>query len=39
MALTKEILVDRVEVLGDYKQLQVRTATRVKEEGELLSET
>lgn len=39
MALTKEILVDRVEVLGDYKQLQVRTATRVKEDGELLSET
>ena len=39
MAITKEILVDRCEVLGDYKQLQVRTATRIKEDGVLLSET
>jgi hypothetical protein len=39
MAITKEILVDRCEVLGDWKQLQVRTATRIKEDGVLLSET
>ena len=39
MAITKETVVDRCEVLGDYKQLQVRTATRIKEDGVLLSET
>jgi len=39
MAITKEIVVDKCEVLGDYKQLQVRTATRIKEDGVLLSET
>jgi len=39
MAITKEILVDKCEVLGDWKQLQVRTATRIKEDGVLLSET
>jgi len=37
MAITKEVLVDRCEVLGDYKQLQVRTATRIKEDGVLIS--
>jgi hypothetical protein len=37
MAITKEIVVDKCEVLGDYKQLQVRTATRIKEDGVLLS--
>tara|TARA_R110002153_G_C13155829_1_gene482520 strand:- start:83 stop:340 length:258 start_codon:yes stop_codon:yes gene_type:complete len=39
MAITKEVVVDRVEVLGDHKQLQVRTATRIKEDGVVLSET
>ena len=39
MAITKEIVVDKCEVLGDYKQLQVRTATRIKEDGVLISET
>ena len=39
MAITKETVVDKCEVLGDYKQLQVRTATRIKEDGVLLSET
>jgi hypothetical protein len=37
MAITKEIVVDKCEVLGDYKQLQVRTATRIKEDGVLIS--
>ena len=36
MALTKEIIVDRTEVLEDG-QIQVRTATRVLEDGVALS--
>ena len=36
MALTKEIVVDKIEVL-EMGQVQVRTATRVKEDGEVLS--
>ena len=36
MALTKETIVDKIEVL-EMGQLQVRTVTRVKEDGTLLS--
>jgi len=36
MALTKETVVDKIEVL-EMGQLQVRTVTRVKEDGTLLS--
>ena len=36
MALTKETVVDKIEVL-EMGQLQVRTATRVKEDGAVLS--
>ena len=36
MALTKEIIVDKIEVL-EMGQVQVRTATRVKEDGTVLS--
>ena len=36
MALTKETVVDRIEVL-EMGQVQVRTATRVKEDGAILS--
>ena len=36
MALTKETVVDKIEVL-EMGQLQVRTATRVKENGKVLS--
>jgi len=36
MALTKEIVVDKIEVL-ENGTLQVRTATRVLEDGEVLS--
>ncbi len=36
MALTKEVVVDKIEVL-ELGQLQVRTATRVKEDGAVLS--
>ena len=37
MALTKETLVDKIEVL-ELGQLQVRTATRIKEDGVQLSQ-
>lgn len=37
MALTKETTEDKIEVVGDYKAVQVRTATVVKEDGVELS--
>ena len=33
MALTKEIIEDKIEVVGEYKNIQVRTATVIKEDG------
>lgn len=33
MALTKEVIEDKIEVVGEYKAVQVRTATVVKEDG------
>ena len=32
MALTKEVIEDKIEVVGEYKEVQVRTATIVKED-------
>ena len=37
MALTKEIVYDRTEIVGDYKAIQCREATIVKEDGVELS--
>ena len=37
MALTKEVKVDKIEIVGDYKHVQVRTATVVSEDGVELS--
>ena len=37
MAITKEIIQDKIEVVGDYKHIQVRTATVIKEDGVELS--
>ena len=31
MAITKEIIEDKIEIVGDYKTIQVRTATVIKE--------
>jgi len=36
VALTKEVVVDKIEVL-EMGQVQVRTATRIKEDGTVLS--
>ena len=37
MAITKEIIEDKIEVVGDYKTIQVRTATVITEDGVELS--
>ena len=33
MSLEKEIIEDKIEVVGEYKAVQVRTATAIKENG------
>ena len=37
MAITKEVIQDKIEVVGDFKHIQVRTATAIKEDGVELS--
>ena len=37
MAITKETVEDKIEIVGDYKAIQVRTATVIKEDGVELS--
>jgi hypothetical protein len=37
MALTKEVKVDKIEVVGQYRHVQVRTATVIEEDGVELS--
>ena len=37
MALTEETIQDKIEVVGDYKIVQVRTATVIKEDGTEIS--
>ena len=37
MAITKELVQDKIEVVGDFKHIQVRTATVIKEDGVELS--
>ena len=37
MALTKEVIQDKIEVVGDFKHIQVRTATVIKEDGKEIS--
>jgi len=37
MALTKTVVEDKIEVVGSYKSVQVRTATVIKEDGVELS--
>ena len=33
MAITKTVIEDKIEVIGDYKALQIREATVIKEDG------
>ena len=37
MALTEENIVDKIEVVGDFAHVQVRTATVIKRDGEEIS--
>ena len=37
MALEKVVTQDKIEIVGDYKAVQVRTATIIKEDGVELS--
>ena len=37
MALTEETIQDKIEVVGDYKMVQVRTATIIKRDGTEIS--
>ena len=37
MALTEETVQDKIEVVGDFKHVQVRTATVIKRDGTELS--
>ena len=33
MALTEETVEDKIEIVGEYKMVQVRTATVIKKDG------
>ena len=37
MALTKETVEDKIEVVGDYKAIQIRTAVVIKDDGTEIS--
>jgi len=37
MALTKETIEDKIEIVGEYKTIQIRTATVIKEDGTEIS--
>jgi len=37
MALTKHVSQDKIEIVGDYKAVQIRTCTKVLEDGVELS--
>jgi phage host-nuclease inhibitor protein Gam len=35
--ITKELIEDKIEIVGDYKAVQIRTSTVIKEDGVELS--
>ena len=37
MSLTEETVQDKIEIVGDYKMVQVRTATIIKKDGAEIS--
>ena len=37
MALSEETVQDKIEIVGDYKHIQVRTATVIKRDGDEIS--
>ena len=38
MSLEKQVTIDKVEFVGEFKSMQVRTKTSVLEDGEAISE-
>ena len=39
MAITKTVIEDKIEIVGEYKNIQIRTATVIKEDGTELTRT
>ena len=39
MALTKESIDDKIEIVSSFKHLQIRTATTIKEDGSVISQS
>ena len=39
MALTKKVIDDKIEIVGEYKQLQIRTKSVIEEDGVEISST
>ena len=39
MAITKTVIEDKIEIVGEYKNIQIRTATVIKEDGKALRRT
>ena len=39
MAITKTTVEDKIEIVGDYKNIQIRTATVIKEDGTEISKS
>jgi hypothetical protein len=39
MALSKETVVDRIEVVGQHSLIQVRTCNRILEDGQVVTES
>ena len=37
MAITKELIEDKIEIVGEHKNIQIRTATVIKEDGTEIS--
>jgi len=37
MAITKESVLDKIEIVGDYKHVQLKKIITIKEDGEVLS--
>ena len=39
MSLTKQIITDKIEIVGQFNHIQVREATQVLEDGNVISQS
>ena len=39
MALTKQTVTDKIEIVGEFSHIQVREATRIIEDGNIISQS